>query len=645
MMNKKTLFTSAGLGLAAVLFLAVNIVSNAGFKSARLDLTDNGLYTLSPGSRNILGALQEPINLRLYFSKKLVTSLPTISSYTVRVTELLEEYARASDGRIKLELIDPEPFTEAEDRAVGYGLQGVPIDNNNTLFYFGLAGNNSTDGEEVIPFFNPSRQEFLEYDITQLIYKLDNPKKKTVGIMSTLPIQGSASSPFLRQEEGGQAWMILEQIRQLFEVRTLETTLDKIPEDIDVLMLVHPKGLTDKTLYALDQFVLKGGRLLAFLDPYAETDTPPADANNPLAGMNAPRHSDLKKLLDVWGVELATDKVAGDLSLAKKVQIQKGSRGMVVNYPVWIDLKEGQFNQTDIITAKLDGISLASAGFLKKKEGAKIELEALLQTSAQGGLINTSGLGMFADPEQMVRDYKAEGQFVLAARLTGILNTAFPDGAPLDETADKEKDAAKPDEKAAAGLKVSAEPVNLILVADTDLLDDKFWVRVQNFLGNRVAIPQAANDQFVTNALDNLTGSNDLISVRNRGAFTRPFTRVDSIRQAAEQQFRDKEKQLLARLQSTEDKLRDLQNNKENGNSFILSPAQQQEINGFRDEKIKIRKDLRNVQHELQKDIENLESRVKFVNIGLVPLLVGFGGLALSYYRSRRRRALQAVTS
>jgi len=638
-MNQKVLLTTSGLILAAGLFLAVNIIGNTAFKSTRLDLTDNKFYTLSQGTRNIVSNLKEPVNLKLYLSQKLAPSLAGINTYTIRVKELLEEYKRASTGKISLQFIDPEPFSEEEDKAVANGLQGAPIEGENTTFYFGLVGTNTTDGEAVLPFFNPNRQEFLEYDITQLIYKLDNPKQKVVGIMSTLPIQGTSGSPFVKTAEGNQPWMIIDQIKQLFQIRKVETTVDKIPDDIDVLMLVHPKGFTDKTLFALDQFVLKGGRLLAFVDPYAETDEPPVDPKNPLASLNAPRHSDLKKLLDNWGVEMIENKAVGDLSLAKKVQMQKGSRGLVVDYPVWIDLHENNFNNQDIVTSKLDSIALATAGSLKKKEGATINLMPLLETSEQASLIESSKLGMLADVEEMVRSYKPESKFTLAARLTGKLKTAFPDGKPKDEKAKEEK----PD-TSEESLKESKEDANIILVADTDILDDKFWVRVQNFLGQRVALPIAANDKFVTNALDNLTGSNDLISVRNRGTFSRPFTKVEEIRKNAELKFREKEKQLLAQLQETEKKLNELQRNRNEGsNTQVLTPEQQQEITRFRDEKLKIRKELRAVQHELQKDIERLDSNLKWINIGLIPFFVAIGGILLSFYRNRRKRGLVAA--
>ncbi|MEM7016528.1 MAG: Gldg family protein [Pseudomonadota bacterium] len=636
-MNAKIL-TGLGLVIAVVLFLAVNIISNIGLRSARLDMTENNLYTLSEGSRNILSNLSEPITLRFYLSEKLATGLPGISSYATRVRELLEEYERTAGSKLDLKIIDPEPFSEAEDRAVGYGLQGVPIDNNNTTFYFGLVGTNSADGEEIITFFQPNREEFLEYDLTELVSKLDTAQQSKVGLMTALPIEGGAPAMPFMQQAGGDPWMIVQQIRQGFEVQTVATEVDTIPADISVLMVVHPKALSDTTLYAIDQFVLNGGRVLAFVDPYSEADEPPRDPNNPFASMQAPRNSTLGKLFDAWGVELVDSNVVGDMTTAKKVQARIGQQIRVVNYPVWMDLNTSNFDPDDIITGKLGDLTIATAGVLKAKEGAATTFQPLLTTSEQAMQINTSKLGMFADPQAMVREFKPAGEkFTIAARVSGKVSTAFPGGKPEKPATEGEE--TPPPADGAPQLTESKEDINVIIMADTDFLQDRFWVNVQNFLGQRIAIPQASNADFVVNALENLGGSNDLISVRNRGSFSRPFTKVAEIQRDAEEEFREKEEQLQERLKEAEQKLRELQSQKQDGSSsLILSPAQQQEIEKFQGERLKVRKELRNVQHALNQDIESLESRMMFLNVALAPFLVAVGGIGLSYYRNRRRR-------
>ncbi len=641
-MNK--IFTTGSLLMAVVLLLAVNIISDKTLSAVRIDLTESQLYTLSDGSKNILKNLEEPITLRFFLSQKLVTGLPSISGYAIRVRELLEEYQRTAEGNIKLMMIDPEPFSEAEDQAEGYGLQGVPVDNSNTKFYFGLAGTSSTDDEETIPFFTPNRAEFLEYDLTKLVYQLANPKQKVVGLMSTLPIQGDAqTSPFLRQKKGADPWMIVDHIKQLFEVRQLETGVEAIPDDVDVLMVVYPKGFSDGTLYAIDQFVLKGGRVIVFADPYSEAYKPPEDPKNPFAAMQAPRNSEFGKLFDAWGIEVASDKVVGNLRTAQKVQVKKGNSATIVTYPVWMDLNgEQYFNADDIITGKLGNIVLGTPGAIVKKGDVGTEIIPLIESGEKSMQIETTKLGFFAEPENLVRNFKPEGKFTLAARITGKVKTAFPDGKPEGE--DKENEETDTEKSDSEHLTESAEAINIIVVADTDILEDKFWVRVQNIFGQRIALPHAANATFVSNALDNLSGSNDLISVRNRGTFARPFTRVEEIQREAEQQFRKKEKELRARLKETDQKIREMQKQKRGGsNDLMLSFKQQEEIDSFRKEKIKIRKELRHVQHELQKNIERLETQMKFINIGLMPLLIGFLGITLGLFGRKRRKTLQPV--
>ncbi len=636
------LLTGSGLAIGVVLFFAVNVFSNVVLRSARFDLTDQQLYTLSEGSRKILQSLDEPLTLRFYLSKKLATGLPGIHGYANRVLELLQEYEQVAGGKLILHVIDPEPFSEEEDRAVGYGLQGVPLDKGNVQFYFGLVGASATDDRELIPFFQQTREEFLEYDLTKLVYQLANPKRTVVGLLSTLPLEGGLPAALLQTQGGGAPWMIMNSIREVMEVKALEETVTEIPEDIEVLMVVHPKELGDPTLYAIDQFVLRGGRALVFVDPHSEADQPPPNPGNPM-GMPGPRHSDLGKVFDAWGVELVKGKVAGDLPLAKKVNVQKLSRTFVSDYPIWIDLAPKHLNSEDIVTAKLPSLTMASAGILRKKEGREIAWTPLVETDEQAMQIDSSRLMLMPDVEGILRDYRPEGEkLTLAARMTGKVQTAFPDGRPraeesaLEETEHDDANAQK-ESHAPPHLAESAESIHVIVVADTDVLHDRFWVQVQNFLGQRIAIPTAANNRFVVNALDNLTGSPDLISVRNRGSFSRPFTLVKAIQQEAEQRFRQKERALQQRLKDTERKIRDLQKKKEDQTALILSVEQQAALNEFRQQLVATRKELRSVQHELRKNMEHLEGMVKFLNIGLMPLVIAVGGLLFSAWNTRRR--------
>ena len=634
----KTLLTGTGLLLAAALFGAANMISNVALSSARFDLTANRLYTLSDGTRNILSGLEEPVTLRLYISKKLATSLPGIKGYATRVEEMLKEFAQVADGNLILQVIDPEPFSEEEDRAVAFGLQGVPLDGGSTQFYFGLAGTSSTDELEILPFFQPDREEFLEYDLTKLVYKLAHPQKPVVGLLSTLPIEGGPANPMMPQQ-GGSQWIILDHIEQLLEVKTVERNAKEIPEDIKVLMIVHPKNLGDATLYAIDQFVLGGGRVLVFVDPHSEADRGVATPNNPFGG-TGPKNSDLGKLFQAWGVELVKGKVVSDLPLAKKVQIQQQSRPRVVDYPVWIGLTKDYLNGEDIVTAQISNVLLASAGILVKKDDAETEFTPLIESGKDAMQMDASRLAFMPDPVSMLKDYQPGGeQLTMAARITGTVKSAFPDGRPKKEKTDAEAKEETPDEPEPLKehLTESKEPINVIVVADTDLLQDRFWVQVQSFFGQRIGIPTADNGNLVTNALDNLTGSNDLISVRGQAGFSRPFTLVHALQQEAEQQFRRKEQALQDRKKAAEQKIDQLQSQKPEGSALILSSAQQQEIAKFRQELVQVRKDLRGVQRELVKNIERLEGWVKFLNIGFVPLLIAVGGVWISSSRNRRR--------
>lgn len=634
------LLTGSGLAIAVVLFFTVNVLSHVAFRSARVDLTEQRLYTLSEGSRNILQGLDEPVTLRFYLSKKLAVELAGIRGYTNRVLELLQEYEQASGGNLILHVIDPEPFSEEEDRAVGYGLRGVPLNQGNAQFYFGLVGSNATDDRELIPFFQQSREEFLEYDLTKLVYRLANPKQKIVGLVSTLPLDGSPQMPFPQAPGGSVPWMIMDSIRDVMEVKVLDNAVTDITEDVDVLMVVHPKRLGSPTLYAIDQFVLRGGRAVVFVDPHSEADRVPPNPRNPM-GMQGPRNSDLGPVFDAWGIELVDGKVVGDLPLAKRVNFQKEDRMMVADYPVWIDLTPRQLNAEDVVTAKLPNLTMASAGVLHKKEDSTIEWTPLMETDDQAMQIEAARLQFMPDIEGILRAYQPEGEtLVLAARLTGKVKTAFPDGKPLAEDPEEPETAGADKEKTEQHphLTESVEPINVIVVADTDMLQDRFWVQAQNFLGQRIGIPTAANNDFVTNALDNLTGSHDLISVRNRGSFSRPFTLVRAIQQEAEARFRQKEQALQQRLKDTERKIQDLQSRKEDQTTIILSAEQQAALEGFRQELVSTRKELRNVQHELQKNIDSLENVVKFLNIGLMPLVIAVSGVVLGAWNMRRRQ-------
>ena len=650
------LTTTTGVVLALVLLFAVNILAGRILGSARIDLTENRLFTLSEGTRNVLAGLAEPVTLRFYLSQRELERAPGIGGYADRVRALLEEYRRLAGGKLTLHVIDPEPFSEEEDRAVGYGLRGVPLGLDEGIFYFGLAGTNSVDDEEVIPFFASEREQSLEYDLTKLVYNLTSPEQRVVGLLSSLPLEGQGP-PMQAAALGGMGappWMVIEQMRQLFEVRSLPPGLDEIPDDVDVLMLAHPQTLPAGTLYAIDQYVLRGGRVVAFVDPYSETQQAGmAGGFMPPAGS---RRSEVDDLLAAWGVVLGEDVVA-DLDLALKVRMDQGGRVLTFDYPVWVNVLPDTFDADDVVTGNLGNLGFGTPGYLEPAEGAATVFTPLVSTTPRAAQFTTGQIAaVTTDPRDLLDTYTPQDRpYTLAARISGKVRTAFPDGRPPPESTDEaggeegNGSAGAAEESGAGGepkaehLSESAEDAQIILVADADMLADRFWVVVEEFLGNRIALPSAANGTFVINALDNLTGSGDLISVRNRGTFTRPFTRIVALRQQAERAFRVKEQELIAQLEETERRLVELEESNQGNDSLILTDAQRDELVRFRQERVRIRKELREVRRQLRADIEALESWLKFANIGLVPILIGLGGLAAGLTQIRRRRTAGAV--
>ena len=645
------IYTIGGVVLAVAVFLALNMFGNQALTRFRLDLTEQQLFTLSDGTRNIVAALEEPVTLRLYVSRTLATRLPTISGYVARVRDLLEEYEHAGRGKIILTVIDPEPFSEEEDRAVAYGLNGVPLLDGESTFYFGLVGTNTLDDEEVIPRFSPEREEFLEYDLTKMIHSLGQTARPVIGLLTTLPLDGRNQQAMMMGRPP-QPWLILERIEELFEVRHLASAgLERVDEDVDVLMVVHPKGLSGGARYAIDQFVLGGGRALVFVDPNAETDMTPSVPGLP----PIPGKSELGDLLAAWGLGLDTTLTVGDMQLGADVQAQVGDRVVSIRYPVWMNVPAPLLNREDVVTARLGNMTFGTAGALVPLEETELEVVSLAGTTPSGaGLVDTNLVGPMANLEEMVREFRPDGSaYLLAARVNGKAASAFPDGPP-EEAGNEDADAAGGETAAGEGTESDGtgneEPaadeaapahlvegeVNLIVVGDTDLLQDRFWVRQQNLFGRPLPVPISANGSFVINALDNLTGSGDLIGIRSRGRFQRPFTMVDQLRQEAELRFREKERELLQRLEETDARLTELRTGEDD--EAVLTAEQREAIEEFTRQQIRIRRELRDVRHSLRKDIESLEAWLKFVNIGLVPIIIVIGGLLAGLHRMRRRR-------
>ncbi len=609
----------AGLFLAAVLFLAVNILSNSSLRAVQWDLTEGRLFTLSEGTYNVLSKIDEPITARLFFSRILAEESPQHATYYERVRELLERYVDLSDGKLRLEIYDPAPFSDDEDKAVAFGLSGVPINNAGDLGYFGLAATNSTDDKELIAFFTPDRESFLEYDLTKLIQSLAVTEKQVVGLLTSMPINGGP----VASRSPREPWAVIKQIGEVFEIEPVPIDVPVIPETIGTLMVVHPKGLKDKTLYAIDQFVLGGGRALVFVDPNAEVDAAGSQ------GMASTGKSDFNKILKSWGVELRKDRIIGDLDTARRVNVRDAGKVAVSDYVAWLALRAENFDKGDAMLGDLGVINVASAGILDPIAGAGTQLVPLITVGPRSMEIKTEKVNRRPDVLGLFRDFVPGGKkMTLATRITGNAKSAFPGGPP----------AAAKDAKAKY-LAEAKQGIHVIVVADVDLLHESLWADVKDLFGNRVLVPFANNGDFVVNALESLSGSRSLTGLRGRATASRPFHMVREIRQAAETRYRAKEKQLKINLDEVRAKLNKLIGGEETEGETILKPEERQAIEKFRSEMLTVRRELRGVQHALRQDIDSLHGLLKFLNIAAIPLLLGIGTVIFTIVgRTRRRR-------
>ncbi|MGZ0187890.1 MAG: GldG family protein [Alphaproteobacteria bacterium] len=652
--NRSGVLALTSLVVIAVGFIATVMLVNTAFKSARLDLTDDGLFTLAAGTKNVIDSIDEPVTLRFYFSDRLAREIPQIGIYGQRVQDMLEEFAARGKGKIQLEIQDPLPFTDIEDRAVAYGLKGVPVDQTGETVYFGLAGVNSTDHQLSIPFFDEKREKFLEYDLARMIYGLANPNKPKVGVITKLPVSGSR---YARSQPNApdDSWMVWAQSENLFDLEEIDPLTEALPKDLDLLVMIHPPFMSKLALYAVDQYVLNGGKLIIFVDPHSE-----ADASRPPQGRGGNRQVDfgsannLTQFFDTWGVEVPSDQLVGDLQNGQKVRAPDESRTRVqaILYPLWMQLRKGEFSATDIATSQLDVFRIASPGHIIGKEGG-LTIEPLIQTSELGGVTGVARVqGQQPDIVGIANTMKAEGRKIISARLSGKAKTAFPDGPPQpiamkDDDAsaeDKAKAKVKWEQQKTAHLAEAKENVAIVLTADVDMLADGLWVRVQDMFGQRIAVPTANNGAFFQNLLENMTGSSDLIGLRSRGGFQRPFTLIEEIQRGAEQSFRAKEQELLENLAQAEKELGQIQqtSNAAGETQLVLSDTQRADIEKFQDKMLSIRKELRNVQFALRSDVEELNGKIKAINIGGMPLVVAVLALLGAYIRTRRRKKFQA---
>ncbi len=625
-----------GLVLATVLFVSINITSNNFFRALQVDLTEGNLFTLSGETSKVLTEIDEPVTMRLYFSKVMGEQSPVHLTYFDRVRELLEQYVKLANGKLRLQVFNPEPFSDDEDSAVSFGLSGLPINQQGDLGYFGLAGTNSTDDNEVIPFLTPERETFLEYDLTKMVKALATPEKQTVGVMSTLLVNGG----YIPNQGQRPRWSVIDQINEFFSIQPVPVDTKEIFEEVGTLMVIHPKRFPLSTLYAIDQFVMKGGRVMVFVDPNAEVD-------GPGGGMRPNEHSDFERIFKKWGVQLRKDKVAGDLGTARRVNVRQGDRLAVADYVAWLALRPGNFDRKNAVMGDLQVVNVASAGILDPIEGAKTTVTPLMRTGMRSMEIEATKVRLRPDVVGLFREFKPSGQpFTIAASITGKVKSAFPDGPPSpvkgssDEETKKNQEAFEKAQK--NHLTESHSDIHAIVVADVDMLHETLWAERQDMMGKPLLVPFANNADFVVNSLEHLMGGASLAELRGRSISNRPFHLVRKIRQDAERQYRQKEQELKKKLEDVRGKLNRLIRREAQaeaqGGEVILKPEEKKAIDNFRREMISIRKELRGVQFDLRKDIDNLDAWLKFINIAAIPLLLGLGTLVFAVGRRLRRR-------
>jgi gliding motility-associatede transport system auxiliary component len=633
----RSTIAATAIALAIVLFFAVNIASSVWFSTAKLDLTGAGLYTVSQGTKNTLRSIPEPITLRFFFSEQASVKYAGIRAYGERVRDLLREYAGLANGKLKLEIIDPEPLSEQEDLAVAQGVTGAPTPDGEKI-YFGLVGTNMVSGREVIPFFLEDREKYLEYDLTNLIYKLIRDKKPVIGVVSNLPFDTGIGGMMAAMQGRSRPFMIYEQLRESYDVQFLEQDFDRIPENIDVIMIAHPKPLNDRTQYAIDQFVMRGGRALVFLDPWSEISQVGADpSGQPLEGATPASAASIDKLMKSWGVSIDPKHVIGVRDMAQRVQFG----GDVVAYVAWLGFKAPNMDRRDIVTGELTDINLATVGAITALKDATTKLTPMIETTDDTMELEISKVRGNPNPDELLRDFVKSGdRFTVAARIQGPVKSAFPAAPPPSGE--------PPKKPLPAYLKETKGPANIILVADSDIFTDSFWVQAQELQGQRVAVPIADNAAFVLNAIENLSGSSDLISLRSRGTSNRQFTVVNNLRLRAEQQFLQQEQLLQDKMTATQNRLAELEGRRAAQAKpgvrpqDLLTPEQEAEIEKFRADLVTTRTQLRDVQRKLRRDIDRLGNWLAAINTLLVPLILGLTAILLAVFRRRKAAAARS---
>jgi ABC-type uncharacterized transport system involved in gliding motility auxiliary subunit len=617
------LYSGAGIVAMLLILLAVNFI--AAQAKTRIDLTAERAYTLSSGTRAILAKLDTPVQIRFYCTKDTKTMPVALATYAQRVEDLLSAYKQASKGKIEIQRLDPAPDSDAEDSARLDGVEAQPLRTGERV-YLGVSAS-MLDQKQAIPFLTPERERLLEYDMSRLIARVMTSEKPVVGVMSALPVMGEMNPMMMmrRQQDDAKPWAFISELQRDFNVKQVEMTADKIPDDIKVLLVIHPKGISDPAQFALDQFVLRGGKLIAFVDTLCALDRPPAQPGS----LPPPSASSLDKLFKAWGIDFPSSQVVADPEHAASM---RGERN-----PTVLALNETAINKDDIITADADNLILPFSGVFTGTPAAGLTKTDLLKTSKRSQLVEAM-LASFGGAQNDLKDGGME--YPLAIRLVGKFKTAFPEGKP--KAAQPEPSPAKPEEKPADApvLKESAQPTTVLLVGDADLIQDQIAVReLQTLGGPPMTIPVNGNLSFAQGAVEQMAGDSNLITVRSRASRERPFTVVQKMQADAESNYRTKIKQLETSLSDTQRKVNELQRSKDAGQRFILSPEQQQELTNFRKTEADVKTQLKDMRRKLRSEIDSLENRIKWINIAAMPIVVVLAGFLFALMKRRTARA------
>lgn len=622
-LRKWSFFALLSVGLVLVNYIA-------GRFPAKVDLTSARIYTLSQGSRDLLGRLDEPVTLRFYFSRSLEGLPIFFKNYATRVEDLLSQYVQASGGLLRLEVVDPRPDTPEEEMAVRSGVQGQPLPTGHNLF-FGLVAMQA-EQEAVIPVFTYDRESLLEYDISQLVYRVQQAKLPVMALFSGLDLAGLRVDPVPGQRaRPPEEWVLLSELRKLFDVRMNSGAT--IPEETDILAVIHPDTLSEEQVYAIDQFVLSGRPVILAVDPSSVVKREEQPAPAMIMSMPPAASSDLPALFLRWGVVFDAEQLVGDPLNAATVSTGRG--GPTLRYPVWLQISE--FDSQNPVTAQLSSLLLPESGAFSLLPDSPATLDPLISTSAQAGMVPVQ-VAQFGGPEAVARELPSDGRVaVVAAILSGFLQTAFPDGPRPDLQADSEEGEGVPPGPPPGHLASSVAPARVALMGDVDFLSDRFAVQVMNFFGTRAYAPINDNLNFFLNVAEHLAGSGDLMSVRGKGLAQRPFVRVRDMELDAQTRYQAQLEALEARLAEVQGRIQELQTQLGSTQQLVASPEVREAIESYRAEEVGMRSERREIRRRLREDIDALKRTLAVANMLVVPGLVGLGGVFFFVRRNRRQ--------